>query len=149
MAFDPKLHAERRARVFAEMERRGGGVMLLPAADEKLRNADNEYLFRQDSDYFWLTGFEEPEGCALLFADPPAGKPGCVMFVRPREREIWNGRRAGVEGAKAAYGADQAHPVAEMEARLLEYLDHPGPLWFRLGHDREWDERVARLLAQL
>ena len=125
--------------------------MLLPAADEKLRNADNEYLFRQDSDYFWLTGFEEPQGCALLFSDPPPGKPGFVMFVRPRDRdkETWTGRRAGVDGVKAAYGADEGHTLAEMEAKLLEYLDHPGPLWFRLGHDREWDERVARLLAQL
>ncbi len=151
MPYDPKRHAERRAAVAAEMRRRGGGVMLLPAADEKLRNADNEYLFRQDSDYFWLTGFEEPQGCALLFADPPQGRPGFVMFVRPRdpERETWTGRRAGVEGAKAAFGAGAAHPLAEMEAKLLEYLDHPGPLWFRLGHDREWDERVARLLSQL
>lgn len=151
MPYDPKRHAERRAAAVAAMRRHGGGVMLLPAADEKMRNADNEYPFRQDSDYFWLTGFEEPQGCALLFADPPPGKPGFVMFVRPRdpEREAWTGRRAGVEGAKAAYGADEAHPLAEMEAKLLEYLDHPGPLWFRLGRDREWDERVARLLARL
>jgi Xaa-Pro aminopeptidase len=151
MAFDPKLHAERRAAAAAAMRRHGGGLMLLPAADEKIRNADNEYLFRQDSDHFYLTGFEEPQGAALLFADPPPGKPGFLMFVRPRdrERETWTGPRAGVEGAKAIYGADAAYPLAEMEAKLAELLDHPGPLWYRLGFSAEWDGRVARLLNEL
>ena len=100
MAFDPKLHAARRARVFEEMERRGGGVMILPAADEKPRNADSEYLFRQDSDYAWTIGLDEPMGGALLLAR--GGERKLVLFVRPRDREkeIWNGRRTGVEGAK-------------------------------------------------
>jgi Xaa-Pro aminopeptidase len=148
MPYDPKRHADRREAIAAGMRAHGGGVMLLPAAGEKLRNADNEYLFRQDSDYFWVTGFDEPEGGALFFADPPQGKPRFVMFVRPRdkEREIWNGKRAGVDGAKAVYGADEAFPVAEMEGKLIELLDHPGPLWYRLGFDPEWDARVARVL---
>ncbi len=151
MPFDPKRFAERREAVAAEMRKRGGGVMLLPAGEEKLRNADNEYLFRQDADYHYLTGFEEPSGCALLFADPPAGKPRFVMFVRPRDkdREIWTGRRAGVDGAKAVHGADEAHAVAEMDAKLPEYLDRAGPLWFRLGADPAWDARVARVLNEI
>ncbi len=115
MTFDPALYAARRARVLEAMEAAGGGVLLLPAADEKLRNNDATFPFRQDSDFYWLTGFDEPEGCALVFAD---GR--YVLFVRPRdrEREIWTGRRAGVEGAKVAYGATDAFPVAELEAKL-------------------------------
>ena len=126
--FDIHIHAARRAAVQAAMRREGGGAMLLPAADEKARNADNHHPFRQDSDFAWVTGFDEPEGAALLFADPGQGKSGLVMFVRPkdREREIWDGFRAGVEGAVSAYGADAAYPVAEMEAKLEEYLARGG-----------------------
>ena len=99
--FDNQIHAARRAAVQAAMRREGGGAMLLPAADEKARNADNHFPFRQDSDFAWLTGFDEPEGAALVLADPAEGRSGLVLFVRPkdREREIWDGFRAGVEGA--------------------------------------------------
>ncbi|HEX9051596.1 MAG TPA: aminopeptidase P N-terminal domain-containing protein [Anaeromyxobacter sp.] len=149
MAFDPKPHAERRARVFAEMERRGGGVMLLPAADERLRNADAEYLFRQDSDHAWTVGLDEPTGCALLVAR--GGERKLVLFVRPRDREkeIWNGPRVGVEGAKAELGADEAFTVAELDAKLGEWLEGAPTLWFKLGADAAWDARVARVLGEL
>jgi Xaa-Pro aminopeptidase len=151
MPYDPKLFARRRADIAERMRAHGGGVMLLPAAEEKARNADNDYVFRQDSDYFYVTGFEEPQGAALLFADPAPGKPAFLMFVRPRDRdkEIWTGKRAGVEGAKAVYGADDAFPLPEMEGKLLELLDHPGPLWYRVGCGAEWDARVARILNTL
>src|SRR5512137_1683010 len=149
--FDSSIHASRRAAIQAAMREQGGGAMLLPAADEKTRNADNHHPFRQDSDFAWVTGFDEPEGAALLFADPHAGKSGLVLFVRPkdREREIWDGFRAGVEGAVADFGADAAHPVAEMEAKLEEHLARGGTLWYRLGFSPEWDERVVRILQRL
>ena len=149
MTIDPALHAARRARVFEALEARGGGVMLVPAADEKLRNADNEYVFRQDSDFYWLTGFDEPQGCALLAAR--AGERKFVMFVRPRdkEKEIWNGRRLGVEGATAVLLADEAHDVAALQEKLAGFLDGAATLWFKLGADAAWDERVLRLLVEL
>ncbi len=144
-------HARRRETVAAEMRRQGGGVMLLPAAEERIRNADNEYPFRQDSDHLWLTGFDEPQGCALLFAGDGSAPARLVMFVRPRDREkeIWNGFRAGVEGAVAEYGAAEAFPVAELEQRLPGLLDGAGTVWFRLGHDPAWDGRVAAALRDL
>jgi Xaa-Pro aminopeptidase len=149
MPFDPKLHAERRAKVFAEIEKRGGGVMLLPAADERLRNADAEYLFRQDSDYAWAVGLDEPMGCALLVARK--GERKLVLFVRPRdkEKEIWNGPRVGVEGAKAVLGADEAFTVSELDAKLGESIEGAGTLWFKLGADATWDARVTRILVEL
>jgi len=149
MAFDPKLHATRRARIFEEMEKRGGGVMLLPAADEKPRNADSEYLFRQDSDYAYAVGLDEPMGCALLAARK--GERKLVLFVRPRDREkeIWNGRRVGVEGAKAIIGADEAFTIGEMDAKLAEWIEGAPTLWFKLGQDPAWDARVARVLVDL
>jgi Xaa-Pro aminopeptidase len=149
MAFDPKLYAARRARILDEMERRGGGVMLLPAADEKPRNSDNEYLFRQDSDYAYAVGLDEPTGCAVLSARQ--GERKLVLFVRPRDREkeIWTGRRVGVEGAKAELGADEAYTVGDMAEKLPGLLDAAPTLWFKLGQDPAWDLRVARMLNEL
>jgi Xaa-Pro aminopeptidase len=149
MDFDPKLHAARRARVFEEMERRGGGVMVLPAADEKPRNADSEFVFRQDSDYAWTVGLDEPMGGAVLVARGGARK--LVLFVRPRDREkeIWTGRRAGVEGAKERYGADEAFAVAELDAKLSAFVEDAPTLWWRLGQDPAWDVRMARIVSEL
>jgi Xaa-Pro aminopeptidase len=149
MTFDPALHAARRARVFEALEARGGGVLLVPAAEEKLRNADNEYVFRQDSDFYWLSGFDEPQGCLLLSAR--AGERRFVLFVRPRdkEKEIWNGRRLGVEGAKGVLLADEAFDVAALGEKLGGFLDGAPTLWFKLGGQQAWDERIIRLLVEL
>jgi Xaa-Pro aminopeptidase len=149
MPFEPKLHADRRARIFEEMEKRGGGVMILPAADEKARNADSEFLFRQDSDHAYATGFDEPQGCAILAARP--GERRFVLFVRPRDRdkEIWTGRRAGVEGAVALYGADEAFTIGELDQKLGAFVEGAATLWYRLGQDASWDGRVIRTLGEL
>ena len=146
MSYDGNLHRGRREAITARMREGGGGVMLLPAAEEKVRNADSEFAFRQDSDFAYVTGFDEPTGCALLFAD---GR--YVLFVRPKDRdkEIWTGRRAGVEGAREVYGASEAYPVSELDAKLAGMIDGAGTLWFRLGHDPAWDARVARALVDL
>jgi Xaa-Pro aminopeptidase len=149
MTLDPIVFAERRTRVFEELERRGGGLLLVPSAGEKLRNSTNEYLFRQDSDFHWLTGLEEPDSCALLQAR--GGERKFVLFVRPRDRakEIWNGVRVGVEGAREALGADLALTVGELEAQLPAFLDGAATLWFRLGADAAWDRRVIGMVATL
>ena len=149
MPVDPKIQAARRARVFAEMERRGGGVMILPAAEERLRNADAEYLFRQDSDSAWTVGLDEPMGGAVLVAR--GGERKLVLFVRPRdpEKEIWNGRRVGVEGAKELLGADEAFTVADLDAKLAGLVEGAATLWWRIGQDPAWDARMARVLAEL
>ncbi|WP_242392114.1 aminopeptidase P N-terminal domain-containing protein [Anaeromyxobacter oryzisoli] len=149
MTFDPNVYATRRARIFEELERRGGGVMVLPAAGEKLRNGENEYLFRQDSDHAWAVGLDEPDGCAVFAAR--GGERRLVLFVRPRDREkeIWTGRRAGVEGAKELYGADEAFTVSEMDDLLPALVEGAPTLWYRLGFDAAWDARLTRVLVAL
>lgn len=149
MSFDPTVYATRRARIFEEIERRGGGVMVLPAADEKLRNADAEYLFRQDSDHAWAVGLDEPQGCAVFAAR--GGERRLVLCVRPRDREkeIWTGRRAGVEGAKEVYGADEAFVLADLDALLPELVEGAATLWYRIGFDEAWDARLSRILVAL
>jgi Xaa-Pro aminopeptidase len=143
-ALDLAPFVERRQR-FADAV--GDGLAVIPGAREVLRNGDVAYEFRQDSDFFFLTGFEEPDAVAVI--NPSHAKERYVLFVRPRdrEREIWNGRRAGVGGAVADYGADAAYPIDELDRRLREYiLDRPS-LVYRLGNPA-FDGRITRLLAE-
>ena len=113
------LHADRRER-FARLI--GDGIALIPAAAQVIRNNDVEHPFRQDSSFYHLTGFDEPD--ALMLLDPSAAGEQYVLFVRPRdrEREIWDGRRAGTEGAKERYGADASYPVSEFDGVLRRRL---------------------------
>jgi Xaa-Pro aminopeptidase len=149
MPFDASTYAARRARILDEMEKRGGGVMILPAAEERMRNADAEYLFRQSSDHGYVVGLDEPQGAAALVARD--GKRKLVLFVRPRDREkeIWNGRRAGVEGARELHGADEAYTVGDLDAKLVELAENAPNLWYEVGQDAGWDARIARVLREL
>jgi Xaa-Pro aminopeptidase len=99
----------------------GDGMAVIPGGREVSRNGDVHYEFRQDSDFFFLTGFEEPDAVAVF--NPSHTKEPYALFVRPRDRqmEIWNGRRAGVEGAIGVYGADNAYAVDQLDSKLREY----------------------------
>lgn len=135
-------HHARRERVLASLG--PSAVMLVPAARVFVRNNDVEHPYRPDSDFFYLTGFEEPECVALLTTAHPQHR--FVLFVRKRdrERETWDGYRAGVEGAMATFGADAAHPIEELDAKLAEYLENVDRVHVRLGRDRAFDDRVFR-----
>src|SRR6059036_2479438 len=113
---------ERRQRFTAAI---GDALAVIPGGVESLRNGDVQYEFRQASDFFFLTGFDEPDAVAVI--NPAHAKERFVLFVRPRDREmeIWNGRRAGTEGAVE-------RPV----------------LYYRLGN-ATFDGRVTRLVAEL
>jgi Xaa-Pro aminopeptidase len=133
---------ERRRR-FAEAI--GDGLAVVPAAHEIPRNADTSYEFRQDSDFFFLTGFDEPEAVAVF--NPAHAKERYVLFVRPRDRELetWTGRRAGVEGAIASYGADAAYTIDQLDQKLREYVVDRPSIVYRLGN-AAFDPRVVRLV---
>src|SRR5437867_5789963 len=136
---------ERRRRF---VEAIGDGMAIVPAAPETARNSDVSHPFRQHSDFFFLTGFDEPDAVAVF--NPAHAKERFVLFVRPRDREmeIWNGRRAGVEGAIATYGADAAYPVDQLDARLREYAIERPVLYYQLGHPA-FDGRITRLISEL
>ncbi len=136
---------ERRQR-FAEAL--GDSLAVIPGAREALRNGDVHYEFRQDSDFFHLTGFDEPDAVAVF--NPSHPKEPYVLFVRPRDRqlEVWNGRRAGVEGAIGTYGADNAYPIDQFDQKLREYAFDRTALFYRLGHPA-YDARITRLLTEL
>ena len=138
----PDLDAfiDRRQR-FAEAL--GEGIAIIPAAREVSRNSDVHYEFRQDSDFFFLTGFDEPDAVAVF--NPSHAKERYVLFVRPRDREmeIWNGRRAGTEGAIATYGADVAYTIDRLDDKLREYMVDRPVVFYRLGSG-PFDGRVTR-----
>ena len=122
-------------------------VAIIPAAGEAVRSHDTNYRYRQNSDFFYLTGFEEPDAIAVI---APSSEKKFTLFVRPRDlaREIWDGYRAGVEGAVGDYGADEALPVTEFDARLVELLDGPASLYYALGNgSAELDAKIIRQLA--
>jgi len=144
-ASDLAPFADRRLRFAAAL---GDGIAIIPGAQEVRRNGDVNYEFRQQSDFFFLTGFDEPD--AVLVINPADPKERYVLFVRPRDREmeIWNGRRAGVEGAVAGYGADAAYPVEQLDDKLREYLIDRPTVYYRLGTGA-FDGRITRLVAEL
>ena len=123
-------------------------VAIIPGAHDTRRSNDTHFRFRQDSDFFYLTGFEEPDSLTVI--KPEADKK-YTLFVRPRdpEREIWDGRRAGVEGAKSEFGADESFPIAEFESKLAEFLDGADILYYRLGVDRDLDDTIVREISRM
>jgi len=137
--------ADRRQRL---AEAVGDGIAVIPGAREVTRNADTDYEFRQSSDFHFLTGFDEPD--AVLVLNPAHAKERYVLFVRPRDREmeIWNGHRAGVEGAIATYGADTAYTIDQLDDKLREFaIDRP-TLFYHLGNTA-YDGRMIRLVDAL
>jgi Xaa-Pro aminopeptidase len=123
-------------------------VAIIPGAREATRSNDTNYRFRQDSDFFYLTGFEEPEAIAVV---KPSETNKYALFVRPRdpEREIWDGRRAGVEGAVSEFGADEAFPIAEFNGKLREMLRDTDVLYYRLGVNRDLDDTIIREISAM
>ena len=134
----------------AEFIRRmqANSVAIIPAAREATRSNDTNYRFRQDSDFFYLTGFEEPEAVAII---KPKAEHEYTLFVRPRdpEREIWDGRRAGVDGAKRDFGANEAFPVNEFDGKLQEILDGAEVLYYRLGTHHDLDDKIIHEIARM
>jgi len=123
-------------------------VAIIPGAHDTRRSNDTHYRFRQDSDFFYLTGFEEPDALAVI---KPEAEKKYTLFVRPRdpEREIWDGRRAGVEGAQSEFGADESFPIAEFSSKLTQFLDGADVLYYRLGMDRDLDDTIINEISRM
>ena len=116
------------------------GIAILAAAPIVKRNSDAEFPYRQNSDFFYLTGFEEPESVAILAPKRKAGEFILFNRVRDRDEEIWNGYRAGQEGARKLFGANEAFPVSEIANKLPELLEGRSEVFYALGLDAEFDK---------
>jgi Xaa-Pro aminopeptidase len=129
------------------MRRIGGGVAIFPSAPTAVRNNDVEHEYRQDTDFYYLTGFEEPNAVAVLAPDNAEHR--FALFVQPkdREREVWTGRRAGEEGAKRDYGADAAFTIDKLDEELPKLVGKAERIYYRFA-DPLFDERVAAFMRK-
>jgi Xaa-Pro aminopeptidase len=137
--------ATRRARLAEEMG--DDALAIVPAAVEVIRSNDNEYEFHQDPDFFYLTGFPEPEAVAVLTPGHTDGE--YTLFVRPRdpEMEAWEGFRAGTEGALERFGADRAFELSSLEEVLTRLMIGREVIWYRTGNPHH-DAMVSGLVAK-
>lgn len=124
-------------------------VIILKAAHTTFRNHYHEYPYRQNSDFWYLTGFNEPDAMMVLLPDKEKGK--FILFCRNRnpEQETWEGTRAGPAGARDHYGADHAWPIEEFETRLPELLENRDQIYYPLGMDRSLDHLITRTLTAM
>jgi len=132
----------RRRRELMRMMGRGA-IAILPAAPVRMRNNDVEHSYRQDSDFFYVTGFSEPEAVAVLIPGRAQGE--YILFVRDRDplRETWDGLRAGPDGATRQYGADDAFPIADIDEILPGLLENRSRVFYTMGIHQDFDHRVV------
>ena len=134
-------YVQRRARLLNSMQH---GIAIIPTAPEVARNGDTHYAYRHDSYFYYLTGFTEPEAVLILIA---GDEPQSILFCREKnpEREIWDGHRYGPDAAREQFGFDAAHPIAQLDEKLIELLGNQPALYYPLGQDADWDRRILKL----
>jgi Xaa-Pro aminopeptidase len=137
---------EQLKRFIEQME--PNSVAVIPAAHEARRSYDTEFRFRQDSDFWYLTGFPEPDAVAVI--DPSNKKAPYTLYVRPRdpEMETWFGRREGAEGAIKNYGADQSFNIDRFGADLPKLLNGHEKLYYRFSVDQTLDLQILEYFTE-
>ncbi len=145
------MQADYRQRRQTLMAKIGAGTAIFRSAPLAVMHNDVEYNFRQDSNFFYLTGFDETNAVAVLA--PHHAEHQFILFVQPKDplQETWHGYRVGVEAAKEQYGADAAYPISELAEHLPQYLEGADRLYYHFGRDREFNETILghyqRLIA--
>jgi Xaa-Pro aminopeptidase len=134
-------YQQRREQVMAKI---GQGTAIFHSAPTAVMHNDVEYVYRQDSDFYYLTGFNEAQAVAVLAPHHPEHR--FILFVQPkdREKEVWSGYRCGVDAAKEIYGADAAYPIAELDEKLPQYLEKADRIYYHIGRDKNFNETVFK-----
>ena len=148
---DSSVFCRRRDKFFSEL---GNYAAIIPAAQLVTHHADCEYPFRQNSDFWYLTGFDEPNAVALFLPYRPIGER-YILFVLPKESgaEVWNGFRWGTQGVLSNFDVDISHPLNELPKRLSHYLEGAEGIAFRIGKHSHleplilsiWSEHLQKL----
>jgi len=143
---DAKAYARRRRDL---MQLMGAGVAIVPTAPVRNRNRDVDFPFRPDSDFHYLTGFPEPEAVAVLVPGRPHGE--FILFCRDKdpEKEIWDGRRVGLEGACAEYGADDAFPFEDIADIMPGLLENRDKVFCTMGRYPEFDQNLLNWVNEV
>ncbi len=131
------------------MHQMGEGIAILPTAPHQPRNGDVLYPFRPDSDFYYLTRFPEPEAVMVLVPGRPEGE--FILFCREKDpaKELWDGRRQGIQGAVANHGADQAFPIDEFEATLPTLMENKDKVFTVVGRYPEFDSEIIACLRHI
>ncbi len=139
MGIDRREFQQRRQQV---MEKIGHGTAIFRSAPMAVMHNDVEYTYRQDSDFFYLTGFNEPDAVAILAPHHPEHQ--FILFVQPKdpEKETWTGYLHGVEGAKEIFAADEAYSIQELDEKLPQYLEKAERIYYHLGRDKTFNTNV-------
>ncbi len=140
LTITPEEFAQRRSKL---MDLIGGdAIAIIPSASLKQRNSDAEFAFRQDSDFLYLTGFNEPDSVAVLI--PGREESEYILFCREKDpkKEQWTGRMAGIEGAVETYQADDAFPIDDIDDILPGLMENRSKVYYSVGNNAEFDKRV-------
>ena len=149
-----KIYQERRSALAKQIHAKsGGGIAVISTAPELARNRDSEFPYRHDSDFFYLTGFEEP-GATLVMEVKSSGKDYKLqshLFCRPKdpEREIWDGIRLGPDAAPTVLGVEFAHSNQELDNKLGELLANQDAVYIRLAESAEADRRLRHWMKKV
>ena len=131
------------------MSQIGDGIAVIPSAPVSTRNGDVHYRYRPDSDFFYLTGFEEPHSVAVLAPGRAGGE--FLIFCRERNatQEMWDGKRAGLEGVVRDFDADDAFPIEDLEDILPSLLENRAKVYCNLGRYPEFDKEMLGWLSDV
>lgn len=134
------MHKENRENFIEQMD--SGSVAIFVSAPAAMRNHDTEHIYNPDPNFYYLTGFEEPESICVIAPDHP--KHQYILFVLPKDKraEIWNGKRVGVKDACVHYGADKAFPIDKFDEKIGRYLEGAERLYYTLGSDSHIDAKI-------
>ncbi len=132
--------ARRRRQLARIMEE--GAIAILPSAPEQIRTRDIHHDYRQDSDFFYLTGFDEPESVAVLI--PGREQAEFILFCRDKnpEKETWDGLRAGPDGVKEHFGADDAFPISDLDDILPGLMENRHSVYCTMGRNPVFDQQL-------
>jgi len=146
IVMDKAIFEKRRRDLMQQM---GGGLALIPTAPVRNRNRDVNFPFRPDSDFYYLTHFPEPEACAVLVPGRAHGE--FILFCRERnpEKETWDGRRAGLDGARDLYGADDAFPIDDIDDILPGLLENREKVFCSMGRHPEFDSKLMEWVNEV
>ena len=124
-------------------------IAIVPTSPVRVRNRDVDYIYRPDSDFHYLCGFDEPEAVAVLIPGREQGE--FLLFCRERDpvKEAWDGSRAGLEGACMLYGADDAFPIGDMDDILPGLIENRSSIYYAMGFDAGFDQRVIGWVSRV
>lgn len=147
LVFDQNYFEARRNKFLSQIE--DNSLVIIPNQKVSIRSLDTEYKFRVDSDFYYLTGIDEPDVICVFKKE----KNNCsyILFVKPRDKdkEIWVGKSIGLEGAKSIYKAHEAYPLSDFDKELSKLIKGVEHIYIPFGRDPELDLKITKLLGNL